>query len=106
VVEFSGGLPAYKLSPQNPSTFVGPASGKPVLLAGSSGFHLYIYQMDIPPTYPVGNLRPEYSVLQQVVVLAVFEGQADIAIGIDGGICPVVSTLSSPYRLVIDFPTQ
>jgi hypothetical protein len=106
VIQFSGGLPAYKLAPQDPSTFIGPASGIPIPVAGTSGFHLYIYQMDIPPTYPYGNLSPAYSVLKQVVVMAVFEGQADIAIGLGAPVCPKVSIYASPDRLVIDFPTQ
>jgi hypothetical protein len=107
VVEFSGGLPAYKLVAQDPSTFVGPYSGRPVSVAGSAGIHLFIYNMDIPPSYQHGtNLRPSYSVLKQVVVMAVFEGQADIALGLGSEACPSASTLSNPYRLVIDFPTQ
>jgi hypothetical protein len=107
VVEFSGGLPAYKLVAQDPSTFVGPYSGKPVSVVGSAGIHLFIYNMDIPPSFQHGtNLRPGYSVLKQVLVMAVFEGQADIALGLGSEACPSASTLSNPYRLVIDFPTQ
>jgi len=107
VVEFSGGLPAYKLVSQDPSTFVGPFSGLPISVAGGAGMHLYLYHQDIPPSYQHGtNLKPAYSVLKQVIVMADFEGQADIAIGLGRLACPAVSTLSSPYRLVIDFPTQ
>lgn len=107
VIEFSGGLPAYKLVAQDPSTFVGPYSGKPVSVTGSAGIHLFIYNMDVPPSYQHGtNLRPGYSVLKQVVVMAVFEGQADIAIGLANAVCPSVSIFTRPYRLVIDFPTQ
>jgi hypothetical protein len=106
VIEFSGGLPPYKIVPQDPSTFVGPASGAPVKVAGKAGYHLYIYNMDIPPTYKLGNILTAYPELKQVVVMAVFEGQADIAIGLDHSVCPVVSTLSAPARLVIDFPNQ
>ena len=106
VVEFSGGMPPYKLAWQDPSTFVGPASGIPVPVAGRAGIHLYVYNMDIPPSYQHGtNMSPSYSVLKQVVVMTVFEGQADIAIGLGGAVCPTVSTYSSPSRLVIDFPT-
>ncbi|HXN78863.1 MAG TPA: hypothetical protein VN965_08860 [Candidatus Dormibacteraeota bacterium] len=107
VIEFSGGLPAYKLAAQDPSTFVGPFSGNPVSVAGSAGIHLFIYNMDIPPSFQHGtNLRPGYSVLKQVIVMADFEGQADIALGLGSAACPSVSTLTNPYRLVIDFPTQ
>lgn len=106
VIEFTGGLPPYKLASQDPSTFVGPASGRPVSVAGHAGIHLYIYNMDIPPSYQHGtNLKPAYSELQQVVVLGVFEGQADLGIGLDHKACPAISTGTSPSRLVIDFPT-
>lgn len=107
VIEFAGGMPAYKLVPQDPSSFVGPFSGLPVSVAGNAGIHLFIYNMDIPPSYQHGaNQRPGYRELVQVVVMAVFEGQADIAIGLDRPVCPQVSIFSSPTRLVIDFPTQ
>lgn len=107
VVEFSGGMPEYRLVTQDPSTFVGPFSGLPVSVAGSAGMHLYLYRQDIPPSYQHGtNLKPGYSVLKQVVVMSDFEGQADIAIGLGRLACPVVSTESNPVRLVIDFPTQ
>lgn len=100
-------MPAYKLVSQDPSTFVGPFSGLPVSVAGNAGIHLFIYNMDIPPTLQHGaNLRPGYSVLKQVVVMADFEGQADIAIGLDREVCPAISIFSNPTRLVIDFPTQ
>jgi hypothetical protein len=105
VVEFSGGLPEYRLVPQDPSTFVGPFSGLPMHVAGRAGYHLYISNMDVPPAYQHGNIVAMYPELKQVMVMAVFEGQADIAIGLDHAVCPVVSTLSSPSRLVIDFPS-
>jgi hypothetical protein len=106
VIEFNGGNPPYKLVPQDPATFVGPYSGLPISVAGNAGIHLFIYNMDIPPSYQHGtNLTPGYSELKQVVSLAVFEGQADIAIGLDRLECPAVSVFSTPSRLVIDFPT-
>ena len=106
VVEFTGGAPAYKLAWQDPKTFVGPAKGTQVSVAGVAAIHLYIYGMDIPPAYQHGtNLIANYPVLQQVVVLGVFEGQADIAIGLGRAVCPTITTMTAPYRLVIDFAT-
>jgi hypothetical protein len=104
VIEYRGGQPRYKLVSQAPSTFVGPYNGLPVRVAGDAGIHLFIYNMDVPATFPHGtNLKPAYDELKQVVVMAVFEGQADIAIGLDRLECPTVSLLSAPNRLVIDF---
>jgi hypothetical protein len=104
VIEYRGVHPRYKLVSHIPSTFVGPYSGLPVKVAGGAGIHLFIYNMDIPPTFPHGtNLKPAYQELKQVVVMAVFEGQADIAIGLDRLECPTISLLSAPNRLVIDF---
>lgn len=107
VIEYRGGQPSFKLVPQNPATFVGPFSGLPVKVAGDAGIHLFIYGMDVPATFPHGmNLKPAYDELKQVVVMVVFEGQADIAIGLDRLECPTVSLFSAPNRLVIDFPTS
>jgi hypothetical protein len=107
VIEYSGGQPSYKLVAQNPKTFVGPYSGLPVAVAGNAGIHVFIYNMDIPATFPHGtNQKPGFGELKQVVVMAVFEGQADIAIGLDRLECPMVSLFANPNRLVIDFPTQ
>ena len=107
VIEYSGGQPSYKFVSQDPATFVGPYSGLPISVAGNAGLHLFIYNMDIPPTFLHGhNLKPGYSELKQVVVMADFEGQADIAIGLDHQVCPAISIFSNPTRLVIDFPTQ
>jgi hypothetical protein len=107
VIEFSGGQPSYKLVPQDLATFVGPYSGLPIKVAGNAGIHLFIYNMDFPATFLHGtNLKPGYSELKQVVAMTVFEGQADIAIGLDRFQCPTVSLLSAPNRLVIDFSTD
>jgi hypothetical protein len=107
VIEFSGGQPAYRLVPQDPATFVGPYSDLPVKVAGNAGIHLVIYNMDIPATFLHGtNLKPGYRELKQVVAMAVFEGEVDIAIGLDRLECPTVSMFSAPNRLVIDFPTS
>ena len=107
VIEYSGGQPYYKLVAQNPKTFVGPYSGQPIPVAGNAGIHIVIYNMDIPPTFLHGtNQKPAFGELKQVVVMAVFEGQADIAVGLGRLDCPAVSLLANPNRLVIDFPTQ
>lgn len=106
VIEYTGGQPYFRLAAQDPKTFAGPASGKPVTVAGNAGQHLYIFNMDIPPTFQHGmNMSPAYPVLRQVVVMGVFEGQADIAIGLDHQVTPTISLYASPYRLVIDYPT-
>jgi hypothetical protein len=70
VIEFSGGTPAYCRITHDRSTFVGPFSGQPIGIAGRAGIHLFIYNMDISPSFRHGtNLRPGCSVLKQVVVM-------------------------------------
>jgi hypothetical protein len=104
VVQFSGGLPAYQLMPKDPAGFVAPGSGNPVAVVGRAGVDLTLTGMDIPAGFQAVNLKPSYPELKNVLVLGVYEGQADVAIGLDALKCPVISTLSGP-RLVIDFPT-
>jgi hypothetical protein len=107
VIEYSGGQPYYKLVAQDPKTFVGPYRGLPIPVVGNAGIHLFIYNMDIPPTFSHGaNQKPGFRELKQVVVIAVFEGQADHLIGLGRAECPTVSLVANPNRLVIDFPSQ
>lgn len=106
VVEFSGGPPHFQIVAQDPSSFVAPGSGNHVDVAGSAAVHLTVTEMDVPPAYPHGtNLKPRYSELKNVVVLGVYEGQADLAIGLNSLSCPTVGLFNAPSRLVIDFPT-
>jgi hypothetical protein len=105
VVQFTGGLPSYQLVPKDPATFLGSANGAPVPVAGRAAVDLRITNMAGSPAPPAGtNLNVGYAAVKNVVVLGVYEGQADVAIGLDSLICPTVSTFSG-LRLVIDFPT-
>ena len=107
VVEFSGTqVPAFRLEEHEIGGFVTSFRGSPVTILGQNGILLHLYNQDIPPVFAHGtDLRPAGPALKEVAVLGDFEGQADIAIGVEGFPCPAVSLYESPPRLVIDFPT-
>jgi hypothetical protein len=106
VIEFSGGMPPFRLEPHDIGTFVGSFRGDPIAVDGNAGLILRLYNQDIPPVFAHGSsLRSGSPELKQVVVLGDFEGQADIGIGLGQLLCPAVSVFGSPTRLVIDFTT-
>jgi hypothetical protein len=106
VIEFSGGMPPFRLEPHDIGTFGGSFRGNPIAVDGNAGLILRLYNQDIPPVFAHGtNLRSNFPELKQVVVLGDFEGQADIAIGLGQLQCPTVTVFGSPTRVVIDFTT-
>jgi hypothetical protein len=106
VIEFSGGMPPFRLEPHDLGTFVGSFRADPIAVDGNAGLILRLYNQDIPPVFAHGtSLRSGFPELKQVVVLGDFEGQADIGIGLGQLRCPTVSVFSFPTRLVIDFTT-
>lgn len=105
-IEFSGGMPPYRLEPHDVATFAGSFTGLPIAVDGNAGLILRLYNQDIPPVFAhSSNLRAGFAELKQVVVLGDFEGEADIAIGLGELQCPTVSEFGSPTRLVTDFAT-
>ncbi len=112
VVEFtSTGIPPYRLEP-NPTTppggttFTGGARGDQIVVLGSYGLLLTIQDLDwMQDSYAHGkDLKPQYQVLKEVRVTGDFEAIVTVGFGLSGSVCPAVSTLQDPPRLVIDFP--
>jgi hypothetical protein len=108
VVEFDRVVPAYRIAPNPTGThFIASASGMPITLAGSFAMKLDISNLDLPNRYPRGtDQTPSSLVLKEVRVVGDFEGVATFGIGLGANVCPNVSTMIGPPRLVIDFPTR
>jgi hypothetical protein len=108
VVEFDRVVPAYRIAPNPTGThFIASASGMPITLAGSFAMKLDISNLDLPNRYPHGtDQTPSSLVLKEVRVVGDFEGVATFGIGLGANVCPNVSTMIGPPRLVIDFPTR
>jgi len=108
VVEFTEiGLPSYELRPAGGTTFIEDASGRSVTVEGSFGLGLRIFDTDwTSDRFRSGaDLVPRFKALKEVRVVGDFEAIARIGIGLSAEVCPTVTQLSGPPRLVIDFPT-
>jgi len=112
VIQFDNAVPHYELG-QN-STGVqftgGGGKGGTFTLAGTHGFRLNIYNLNwtVPPgnQYPHGtDILQSAPALQETRQIGDYEGIVNIAIGLSRDICPDVSILAGPPRLVIQFPT-
>jgi hypothetical protein len=112
VVQFDDAVPHYELSQNSTGvTFAGGGGkGGTFTLAGRYGFRLDIYDLNwtVPPgnQYPHGtDILQSAPALQEARQIGDFEGIVNIAVGLSLDICPDVSILASPPRLVIQFPT-
>lgn len=106
VFEFSGRLPAYRLTPQATSRFVRDASGRPVTLRGSAGLRVVFQDASGFPTYTgSADLTPSLPVVREVARLGDFERVLSWGVGLSSAACTRVAELSSPPRLVIDVQT-
>jgi len=111
VIQFDTAVTHYELS-QNPTgmTFAGGGGkGGSFTLAGTFGLRLSIFNLDwtVPPgnQYPHGtDVRQSAPELQEVRQIGDFEGVVNLAIGLTRVICPDISMLSGPPRLVLQFP--
>jgi hypothetical protein len=98
----SGALPPFVVEQvdqviQGGSGFVKPVAGNAFLVArfiqaGGAGEYRGTTQV-----------RPDTQIVREVVLSTNFEGALEFGIGLSGPVCPRVSVLSSPARLVLDF---
>jgi hypothetical protein len=102
----AGGLPyLFKTNPGG-THFTTTFSGMAFTVAGSYGAELQISSVDQHDQYAHGmDQTPNYSVLKEVRVRGDGEGRADIAMGLSGNVCPTISAMTGPPRLVVDFPS-
>ena len=102
----SAGLPAYVVEPA--SSLSGP-SGQPVTIEGSALFgtrfaNASTRNVDGSASYTGGtDLRPATPLIKQVKLVEDFERVLVWGAGLDHLVCPKVSELAGPYRLVLDF---
>ena len=107
VIQFDRAIPLYQLqSNSGGTTFTNGAGGAPTTVAGSFGMQLQVNGLTGPNSYPHGtDLVRAYPVLKEVRLVGDSQGTASLAIGLSGTVCPRLSTLGGPPRLVIDYPT-
>ncbi len=106
VVEFDRAVPFYELFPNPDGAVFNGGPKAPVTVAGSSWVTLRFTDIDVPSRFAHGtDLTPRSAVLEEVAVVSDYEGVTVVGIGLNRGVCPTVSTLAGPPRLVIDFPT-
>lgn len=113
VVEFTGPIPPYRIeanpwtSPPGGLTFTGGPKGDTVTVAGGFGVQVRFDSVDwARDSFAHGtDLSPGYATLKEVRLAENFEGVVRLAVGLDHSVCPLVTTLGSPARLVIDFPS-
>lgn len=102
------GMPAYSVEATN--SLSGP-SGQPVTVAGSALFGTRFQNASTQnpngtPSYTGSNdLKPTTPLIKEVKVVEDFERVLIWGVGVDHLVCPKVSELTGPFRVVLDFPT-
>ena len=102
------GMPAYVV--ETATSLSGP-SGQPVAVTGNSLFGARI--QNASTQNPTGgasytgstDIKPTTPLIKNVKLVEDFERVMVWGIGLDHLVCPKVSELAGPFRLVVDFPT-
>jgi len=110
VIQFDTAVTHYDISP-NPTGVQfagGGGKGGTFTLDGTYGLRLTIVNLNwtVAPgnQYPHGtDLKQSAPTLLEVRQIGDFEGTVNIAIGLSGNVCPSVSILTGPSRLVLQF---
>jgi hypothetical protein len=97
------GLPAWVV--EQATSFVAP-SGQSVPVAGNAFLGVRFQGAGQMGSYqgPM-SLRPDIPLVREVKLVEDFEGVLAWGLGLDRLVCPRVSELSAPDRLVVDLPT-
>jgi len=102
------GMPAYAVEAAN--SLSGP-SGQPVAITGSALFGARFQNASTQnpngtPSYTGSNdLKPTTPLIKEVKIVEDFERVLLWGVGLDHLVCPKVSELAGPFRVVLDFPT-
>lgn len=106
VIEFSGPVPAYTVTPQADPRFTLTPKGGTVTLEGTNGVLITVHHINWTAYTGPTSLRPAFTYLRESQLIQNFEGVQQWGLGIAGVVAVRVFTLSSPARLVVDVTTQ
>jgi hypothetical protein len=103
VIEFNGPVPSYRVQRRSGTSFTESPRGQAVTLSGTNGVLVVVHPVFNWTSYsgPFA-FQPDYPVLRQALQVENFEGYQQWALGIQGTPCLRVTTLTAPYRLVVD----
>jgi hypothetical protein len=102
------GMPAYTIEAAN--SLAGP-SGQPVAIAGNALFGTRFQNASTmspngTPSYTGStDMKPTTPLIKQVRLVEDFERVLVWGTGLDHLMCPKVTELAGPYRVILDFPT-
>jgi hypothetical protein len=103
VVEFSGAVPGFKVSPQSSPSLVADPSGRTFTLSGASALKVTLNPSSGQGTYTgPSDFTPSYPALREARLMGDFEAVTTWGLGLNGSGCFRAFTLTSPSRLVID----
>ena len=103
VIEFSGGVPNYSVTPQTNATFTRSPKGDQVTLEGTSGVLIVVHSVTNWSSYSAPtSFQPGYPYLCQALQVENFEGYQQWALGVQGTAYVRVMTTGSPDSLVVD----
>jgi hypothetical protein len=106
VIEFSGAVPSYTVTPQPDSRFTLTPKGGTVTLEGTNGVLITVQHINWTAYAGPTSLRPEFTYLREARLIQNFEGVQQWGLGIAGIVAVRVFTLTSPARLIVDVTTQ
>lgn len=106
VFEFSNGVPAYRVEYVTPPVLA-DGSGLPVPVQGNAVLKVTFsnaanHDPNGNPTFASTNLMPNLASVKQIRQAGDFEGVVTWAIGLTQAVDLTVTTLTAPFRVVID----
>lgn len=106
VIDFSGAVPSYTVTPQANSQFTLTPKGATVTREGTNGVLITVQPINWTAYAGPMSLRPEFTYLREARLVQNFEGVQQWGLGIAGVAAVRVFTLTAPARLVVDVTAQ